>query len=151
VGGRIEPLVETGEHLTSIQPFASGDAAGTIVFAAADRDGVSGLFTIEDGRRSPACGPDPAFVSVRGGLSWPGGVVRIATPASGALGLFVGPDPDADRLVGIGDDLDGSRVVDLAANSVSLNRHGRIAVRVALADGRELILAWDLPASASPG
>jgi len=70
-----------------------------------------------------------------------GHVVHASTPAGGQLGAYVGNE----RLVGLGDRVQGSAVVDLAFNQASLRPDGRLAVRVGLADGRGLILGWRRP------
>ncbi len=69
-----------------------------------------------------------------------GHVVHASTAAGGKLGVYAGKE----RLVGLGDALEGSTVTDLAFNQASLRPDGRLAVRVALADGRGLILGWRL-------
>jgi hypothetical protein len=84
---------------------------------------------------------DSAFEEFRGAIVDDAGrVVLIATPRGGSLGLFAGPDPEADRILALGDPLHGSTIADLAANPVSVNAAGQLAVRVALADGTQLIL-----------
>ncbi len=70
-------------------------------------------------------------------------MVRIATPRGGSLGLFAGPEPEADRILAVGDPLFGSTVADLASNPVSVNAAGQVAVRARLADGRQLVLRAD--------
>jgi len=70
-------------------------------------------------------------------------VVHIATPRGGSLGLFAGPDPEADRILALGDPLLGSTVAELASNPVSVNAAGQVAVRARLTDGRQLILRAD--------
>jgi hypothetical protein len=67
----------------------------------------------------------------------------IATPRGGSLGLFDGPDPDADGILAIGDPLLDTAVEDFAANPVSVNAHGQVAIRGSLADGRQVILRAD--------
>jgi hypothetical protein len=69
--------------------------------------------------------------------------VRIATRRGGTLGLYGGADPDADRILAVADHAFGSTVVEFAANQVSINDGGQVAVRVSLADGRQLILRAD--------
>jgi hypothetical protein len=88
--------------------------------------------------------PDGAFETFRGALiSGTGAVVYIATPRGESLGLFAGSDPNRDRILALGDALLDSSVADFAANPVSVNAAGQIAVRTTLADGRQLILRAD--------
>jgi hypothetical protein len=67
----------------------------------------------------------------------------IATPRGGSLGLFDGPDPDAHRILALGDPLLDTAVEDFAANPVSVNACGQVAIRASLADGRHVILRAD--------
>ena len=139
----VEALVETGDELTGIAAFPCMTADGGVVFAGTAADGTQGTFIVRAGELERLPGGD-AFASHRGALGCGRTVVRIATPRDGALGLFSGPDPDADRIVAIGDAFLGSTVEALAANPVSVNDAGRLAVRLALSDGREAIVRVDL-------
>jgi hypothetical protein len=69
--------------------------------------------------------------------------VFVGAPVGGSLGLFAGPDPEGDRILGIGDPLLGSTVTELAANPVSVNAVGQVAVRARLADGAQVIVRAD--------
>ena len=113
-----------------------------MAFAATLRDAGGGIFVARDGEIA-AIQTDGAFESYRGALISDVGVVRIATPRGGSLGLFSGPDPDTDRIVAVGDPLFGSTVEEFAANPVSVNAVGQVAVRATLADGRGFILRAD--------
>jgi hypothetical protein len=140
--GVIEPIVETGNGFSTIGRFPScvGDE---VVLVATTVDGLENAFFARDGDVRSAVGGD-AFASHRGALLAGRTLVRIATPRGGRLGVFRGPDPIADRIVAIDDPLLGSTVEDLAANAVSVNRSGHLAIRLALADGREAIVRADL-------
>ena len=70
-------------------------------------------------------------------------MVIIGTPRGGRLGLFAGPDPEADRILALGDSLLDSTVEDFAANPVSVNASGQVGIRASLADGRDVILRAD--------
>jgi hypothetical protein len=67
-----------------------------------------------------------------------GQIAFLGTTRSGRVGIFTGGDPEDDRVVAIGDDLDGSTVVDLSVLSfrAGLNNSGQIAFVAQLADGR---------------
>jgi hypothetical protein len=143
-GGSIETIAETGDIFETLAFFPSANDAGTVAFAATLRTRGGGIFTVEDGRIVQLLDTEGMFESCRGALiSGAGQVVFVATPRGGSLGLFAGPDPDADRILGVGDPLLGSTVAELAANPVSVNADGRVAVRTKLADGRQLILRAD--------
>jgi len=141
--GTVRTIVETGEEFETLGLFPSVDR-GVVAFAASLRGGGGGVFTARDGRIT-AVGRDGAYASYRGALIGGAGVVLIATPRGGDLGLFTGPDPVTDRILALGDALFDSTVADFAANPVSINAVGQVAVRVTLTDGRELILRADPP------
>jgi hypothetical protein len=148
-GGTIEPVAETGAIFETLAPFPSTNEGGTVAFAATLRGGGPGIFTATEGEAVRVLDTDGAFESFRGALiNTAGQVVFAGTPRGGSLGLFAGPDPDGDRILALGDALFGSDVTDLAANPVSVNAHGHVAVRATLADGRQFILRAD-PARAS--
>ncbi len=135
--GQLETIAETGERFAELGRFPAANDRGTVVFAAVLAGGGSGIF---------AAGGDPlvdtgaGFSSFRGALVDDAGrVIFYATPAGGALGIYSGPDPIADRIVGLGDD----GVVDLALNPVSINGAGQLAIRVALAGGEQRIIRAD--------
>jgi hypothetical protein len=143
-GGSIETIAETGDVFETLAFFPSANDAGSVAFAATLQAGGAGIFTVDDGQIVQVLDTEGAFESCRGALIANGGaVVFVATPRGGSLGLFAGPDPDADRILALGDLLLRSAVAELAANPVSVNRNGHVAVRARLADGRQLILRAD--------
>jgi hypothetical protein len=143
-GGSIETVAETGEVFETLAFFPSANVGGTVAFAATLRAGGTGIFTVDEGHIVQILDTEGAFESCRGALISNGGAVVFgATPRGGSLGLFAGPDPDADRILALGEPLLGSSVADFAANPVSVNDDGHVAVRAALADGRQLILRAD--------
>lgn len=141
--GSVRTIVDTGEDFETLGLFPSVQR-GVVAFAATLRDGGGGIFTADDGQIAQV-ERDGAFESFRGALIGGAGVVLIATPRGGSLGLFTGPDPVVDRILAVGDALFDSTVADFAANPVSINAVGQVAVRVTLTDGRELILRADPP------
>jgi hypothetical protein len=143
-GGSVETIAETGDVFETLAPFPSANDGGTVAFAATLRTGGAGIFTAHEGQIVQVLDTDGAFESCRGALiTGAGEVVFLATPRGGSLGLFAGPDPDADRILALGDALLGSSVADFAANPVSVNADGHVAVRATLADGGQLILRAD--------
>jgi len=146
--GSVRALLETGEEFETIGLFPSVAADGAVAFAATLRDGGGGVFVARDGRIAKIQ-THGAFESYRGALICDVGVVRIATPSGGTLGLFAGPDPEADRILAAGDPLFGSTIEEFAANPVSVTADGQLVVRLTLADGRGFILRCE-PFCASP-
>ncbi|MGE5413035.1 MAG: hypothetical protein ACM3NW_02590 [Syntrophomonadaceae bacterium] len=141
-GEVVRPVVETGEMFAAIAPFPAS-TAGVLAFAATTAEGEDGVWTLSGEELARAEGGE-AFASHRGALIAGDTLVRIATPPGGALGLFRGPDPEADRILGIGDAALGSVVEDLAANAVSVDPVGHLALRISLEDGREAIVRTDV-------
>jgi len=142
--GSIRTVAETGERFESLSLFPSANDGGTAAFAATLRGGAAGIFTDDAGRITRVTETDGAFEAYRGALITDlGQVVMIATPHGGSLGLFGGPNPDADRILALGDPLLDTTVDDFAANPVSINAGGQAAIRANLADGRQAILRAD--------
>ena len=141
----IRTVAETGDVFETLAHFPSVNDHETVAFAATLRAGGAGIFTVDDeGRIAQIIGTEGAFETCRGALiTNAGAVVCIATPRRGSLGLFAGPDVETDRILTVGDPLLGSAVEDLAANPVSVNSAGQVAIRARLTDRRQLILRAD--------
>jgi hypothetical protein len=140
--GEARAVAEIGDVYESLALFPSVSDDGTVAFAAGLRGRGAAVVTVHDGHVE-AVDTEGAFESFRGVLIGGDRVVRIATPRGGKLGLYGGPDAEADRILAIGDRAFGSTVVEFAANQVSINRAGQLAVRAILADGTQLILRAD--------
>jgi hypothetical protein len=143
-GGSVRSVAETGHLFESLGRFPSANEQGTIAFAATLRAGGAGIFTVEEDRVTPIIKTDDAFEAYRGALiTNAGAVMRIATRRGGTLGLFAGPDPEADRILAVGDPLLGSTVTEFGSNPVSVNAAGQVGISATLADGRQIILRAD--------
>jgi len=143
-GDSIETVAETGDVFETLARFPSVDDDGTVAFAATLCAGGAGIFTVTEGRITRIVDTDGAFEAFRGAfVAGAGALVFIATPRDGTPGIFAGPDPEADRILALGDSLFDSTVTDFAVNPVSVNGDGQVAVRAVLADGRQLILRAD--------
>lgn len=140
--GTLRTVVETGGEFDTISLSPSARDR-VVTFAATMKSGDAGVFTVEQGRITRIVDVDGGFESYRGSLNSAAGVIRIATPNGKGLGLFAGPDPEADRILAVGDELFGSTIAEFAANPVSVNAGGQIGIRVSLTDGRQLILRAD--------
>ncbi len=123
-------VVPNGDQFGELGRFPSVNDDGVIAFAA-----TTGVYMMSGGAIVTVV--SDGFESYRGALvDGSGGVVFYATPIGGTLGVYRG----AERLIGIGDKAFGSEVVEFALNPVSINRHGQLAIRVALAEGRQLLV-----------
>lgn len=103
-------------------------------------DGVSPLETI-------ASITNTAFVDF-GHLSLNnhGDVAFLAELSSDvSKGIFLGGDPNNDLLIGIGDALDGSTVLDLVMGRHALNDHGQVTFFARLTDGRQGVYVMAIP------
>jgi hypothetical protein len=137
-------LAETSGVFAELGRFPCVNDAGTVAFSATLQDGGGGVFLASGGEVTHAVDTASGFESVRGALlDDEGGVLFFATPRGGFLGIY---DAAAHRILSIGDDLFGSAVADFALNPVSINGVGQFALRLKLANQRELIVRGD-PAS----
>jgi len=137
-------IVDTTGRFADLTSFPGANDHGVVAFCARLKSGGAGVFTAIEGRVSAVIGPDDRFASFRAALINNAGVfVFSATPRGGNLGLFGGPDPVIDKIVAIGDPMAGSTVEDFAANPVSLNDAGQVAIRIRLANGRQMIVRAD--------
>ena len=73
----------------------------------------------------------------------------LARLKAGGSGIFTGPGPIADRVIAVGDPLDGSQVTGLLFNRFGLNDSGSIAFWAILADGRTGIYEAVVPEPSS--
>lgn len=128
-GGEIRTVVETEGELGR---FPCLDDRGRVGFVRPE-----GVFVWEDGVCERVYSSD---ISLRGMLLYDSGFIYFGTPMNAALGIYRGDT----RLLGLGDLMLGSAVVDLALNPVSINSAGDFAVRVKLQDGRQMILRFGI-------
>ncbi|MGE3727168.1 MAG: choice-of-anchor tandem repeat NxxGxxAF-containing protein [Candidatus Sericytochromatia bacterium] len=155
-GGKITPLILTGERFSQLGAFPDWSAEGQVVFAAMLHSGESGIFRLQADQPSQTLKQifsiESGFSHFRGALvNDAGKIIFFATPKGGQLGLFTGPDPVQNKLLGIGDSWQAAKVTEKVAekvteftlNAVSFNQQGQIALRVKLSNGQGLILRAD--------
>lgn len=141
-----ERAVAHGAPFTGLGRFPSA-AGGRIALAGVDGDGEAGVWVDEGGALRQVVDRRDGFDAIRGALvDGIGGLWVIAQPPGGTLGVY-GPD----RVLGLGDPLFGERIADFALNPVSVADAGWAAARVALSDGRELVVRIGLARRARPG
>jgi hypothetical protein len=122
-------------------------------------DNENGLFSGQDGKRANITThylSSNSQFSEFGTLSRPsinnlGNIAFEESVDSGASGIFVGPDPIADRVVGTGDTLDGLTVTNLRICDEGLNDSGQLAFQAtfndpSLPDGRRVAVYRATPA-----
>lgn len=143
-GTTVTAIAETGRGFGGFGFFPFANEPGIVAFCASPQDGGAAVFTAEDGELAVAVDSSGPFESFRGALlDRAGRLVFYATPRGGELGLFAGPDPEADCVLAVGSPLFGSTVAGFALNPVSINDAGQLAVRVVLGDERQLIVRAD--------
>ena len=117
---------------------------GTIAFHADLKSGGQGVFRIDNSGLHLVADTSGAFRSLTPpSINNLGHVAFSALLDDRNLGVFIGPDPVADRIIGPGDALDGSIVTSVVTSSRSLNDAGQIAFLATLANGREGIYRAD--------
>lgn len=145
-GQRHTTVVETGDEFRELAAFPMFNDNGTVVYAGTRISGESGIFVARGGESRLVVGQANGFAHFRGALiDNAGRVVFFATPVSGSLGIFSLDDPASRLMLGIDSAVAGSQVTDFALNPVSLNNRGQLAVRLRLADSRQLIVRLDCP------
>jgi hypothetical protein len=139
--GSVITIAETSGAIDSaFNP--SLNASGVVAFQAFLDDGGEGIFTGSGGELTTIAdttGVFSFFDSFGPSLNDNGVVAFGATLDTGEQGLFVGADPVADRVIGTGDALAGSTVMNIVFCHEGLNNHGELAFAAQLEDGRTVI------------
>lgn len=143
-GGPPVVVAETGLVFSSLGHFPVLDDAGSVAFCASLAGGGSGVFAASAGVIETVIDATGAFESFRGVLLGDAGrLIFYGTPRGGELGVFTGRDPRRDCIARVGGALLDSTVDEFALNPVSINRVGQVAIRVALASGRQVVVRAD--------
>lgn len=152
-GGPFTTIADTsGGRFTSFGVAPSLNELGQVAFFATLTDGSSGIFLAHGGTietiadtTGPFSGFGVAGIGVRDTLTVnnAGQVVFLATLDAGGSGIFTGPDPLTDRVIGTGDPLFGSTVTGLELSREVLNDAGQIAFEAILADSRRVVIRAD--------
>lgn len=130
-------------RLAELGRFPAIDDTDLVVFAGIAASGAPGIFASRGGE-PVAVIAGGGFESYRGALARGGEIaVFYATPRGQEIGVYSGPDPAADRLIGVGDRFGGERVTDLALNPASINAAGQLAIRLSLDGGAGVIARAD--------
>lgn len=139
-GGEPRAVAETGGMLSEIGRFPALADDGRVTFWAELAAGGAALFSAVGRELTLHLDTRGAYETFRGALPIPTGLLFYAVPRGGRLGVFTGPDPVRDNVLALGDPLLGATITDFALNPVSVNARGQAAIRVALSDGRQVIL-----------
>jgi hypothetical protein len=115
---------------------------GAVAFLGFSGTGASAIFKLHHGTlRTIAETTTGSFIDLGSepALNNRGEVAFLGTLPGGAQGIFTGPDPVRDKVIQVGDALDGSTVADLtfAIGHTGLNDRGAIAFVATLSDSRQ--------------
>jgi hypothetical protein len=149
-GGALDMIADTSSgHFLFFNDAPAINDPGDVLFGASvngsNGDAISGLFLSRHGEIRTVVDSTGAFgdfgfapgLNARNEIAFQG-ITRSVNPAQSLTGIFTGGDPIADRVIAVGDSLDGSTVsgLDPLSFASSLNNGGQIAFLVFLADGR---------------
>jgi len=144
-GGALTTIAANSGAFAAFTDAPAISDTGDVLFQATLRpsgDGprVQGLFLSRAGTITTVVDDTGAFVSFgfAPAVNARGQVAFEGTTRSGLVGIFTGDNPRRDRVIAVGDELDGSTVVDLSTSAfrTSLNNNGQIAFTAQLEDGR---------------
>jgi hypothetical protein len=155
-GGAVRMIADTSGPFVTFNDSPAINDRGDVLFEASVNDSsgslINGLFLSRRGEIRTVVDSTGAFsdfglapglnawgeVAFQGTTNPPAGMPALA-------GIFTGGDPVADRVIAVGDALDGSTVsgFDPLSFASSLNNAGQIAFLVFLADGRSGVYRAD--------
>jgi hypothetical protein len=144
-GGALTTIADTSGPFAAFTDAPAISDTGDVLFQATLRASdtsrrVQGLFLSRGGTITTVVDDTGAFISFgfAPAVNARGQVVFEGTTRSGLVGIFTGGNPREDRVIAIGDELDGSTVLDLSTSAfrTSLNNNGQIAFTAQLEDGR---------------
>lgn len=141
-GGPVTTIVDDTNPLLSAMSGASTDIndRGVVVFSAISAAGAQGIY-VGDGSGLTLIVDDNVFDDPRLPSINNRGQVVFDALLGGGRGVFSGPDPVADKIVGHGDPLFGATVINafLTDGGYSLNNRGQVAFFADLDDGRQVV------------
>jgi hypothetical protein len=138
-GGSLTTIASLGLGSSDIGQFNSSEALnefGDVAFRATLVSGIDVLYLGDGGPLftvADSAGPFAMFDHAS--INDLGQVAFYATLDDGGAGIFTGPDPVADRVIAVGDPLDGRTVTYLGFFNQGLNEFGQIAFTAGLDDG----------------
>ena len=148
-GGSLTQIADTLGTFRDFAGLPSINDHGDVVFGADLKSGQEGIFLSRAGQiqtvvdSSGAFDPGIAFgfatLNNRGQIAFSAALKTGNHP----FGLFVGPDPVADRVLLVGDALDGSTVTNVSVFGDYFNNVGQLAFTATLKDGRTEIFRAD--------
>ena len=143
-GGVPTRIADNSGDFSFLGFYPAINEAGTVAFWAWLAEGGEGLFIDQGGLRIPVADDNGGFAYFGDfALNNAGQVAFWARLDTGEHGIFTGADPVADKVIQVGDALDGSTVTALSFGLQGLNDPGQVAFFAGLADGREGVYRAD--------
>jgi hypothetical protein len=147
-GGATTPIALSSGVIAPSQARFSMNDAGEVAFEGGVRgSSIAGIYKGSGGSLTTVAQTG----AIWGGLSAPsinnfGQVAfRGVTRGFATTGIFTGPDPVADKVVAVGDALDGSTITDVQFYTEGFNDYGQVAFYARLANGRDGFYRADPP------
>jgi hypothetical protein len=149
-GGALATIADSSAVFAFFLDSPAINDRGQVLFQAIlnDVNGTTGLFLASRGEISTLLDSTGSFVgfgrapgiNARGEIAFQG-----TTSDPNVVGIFTGGDPVADRVIGVGDVIDGSTVSSFGplAFDSAINNRGQLAFIIGLADGRTGIYRAD--------
>lgn len=147
-GGALTTIADSSAVFAAFLDSPAINDRGQVLFQAAlnDVNGTTGLFLASRGEISTVLDSTGSFIDFgrAPGINARGEIAFEGT-TSDLVGIFTGGDVVADRVIGVGDVIDGSIVSSVGplAFDSALNNRGQLAFIVGLADGRTGIYRAD--------
>ena len=142
--GQLSLIADTSGIFGSLGAFPVMNDTGSVAFCAPLKAGGTGIYKVKNGQVTTIADTSGPFESFRGVLVNNAEMtVFYATPRDGVLGIYSGTDPLTDKILAVGEAMLGSVVTEFALNPVSINDAGQLAIRIKLANGREMIIRYE--------
>ncbi|MCY7282162.1 MAG: PEP-CTERM sorting domain-containing protein [Cyanobacteria bacterium CAN_BIN43] len=139
-GGTVKTIADTSSIFKRFSSAAINDQ-GVVAFVGELVNGDRALFTGTDQGLKTIVDTSGAFSFFNSdpALNNKGEVAFLAELYNGGKGIFTGADPIADKVVAVGDSINGLSVQDLIIVGKGLNDDGQVAFSAVLSDGSERI------------
>lgn len=153
-GASISPMLPVPEDFNFIAQLPAMNDSGVVAFyGSLASSGQQGIFTTDGSSVSTVALNDGVLVpdSISFAINADGLVVFRGYFEGGGTGLYLGPDPIADKIIASGDLLLGSEVSGLEFWREGLNDAGEVAFVARFADGGSaIVVARPVPESPLP-